>query len=477
MTPVTSLPSEIFDVISEDLGEDDLLALRMTCKTLNAKAREAHLNSIYRCRRVFLIPTSLENLVKISKHSSGVNLRVRHVQISILSPYSRGFRNWLINGPIEMFEQTENGQSAEIESTLVAMEGISAAQSPEVGCREEHKSLLALAFSKFPNLRTLRIGERDGDLVRSEVNLFYPSLGLVPGNYLPRNLVNAGAFLLGSLKGAYEQAWDIAISAVTASGIPTIEIIETMGTPDGGGIVPFGWFSFSPQDLSHFRSAFHNLRSLQITLNVPQAKYENWNSQPLHEWLNVVGTNVVELKLSSDYFAGISLPMVVGLPKLRRLTFEQGYLNLDSLIEFSDRRRDTLEELNFLKCNMENPKKSWFMLMKRLMQGPRRLQRLRFISYKPFDDDMELDLEYILPDLEVRGSLASRESECKVTCPLDEENAEIKFIAKELEAHEGEDGFWESLTDGMWRPENIQGLYDYDDESNDYIIDSDSDLL
>ncbi|KAK6530610.1 hypothetical protein TWF281_007450 [Arthrobotrys megalospora] len=455
MAPVRSLPSEISDAISEELDEDDLLALRMTCRTLNAKAREIHLNFIYRCRRVFLIPTSLENLVKISKHSSGVNLRVRHVQISILSPCSRGSRNWPINWPIEMFEQTENRHTAEIKSTLG---GIQVPSSPCV-------------------LKTSKSSDKDGDLVRSDVNLFHPSLGLAPGKYLLRNLVNAGAFISGSLKGAYEQAWDIAISAVTASGISTIETNETTGTPDGRGIVPFEWFSFSPQDLLPFRSAFHNLRNLEISLNVPQAKYEYWNSQPLYRWFDAVGTSLVELKLSSDYFAGISLPMAVGLPKLRRLTLEQGYLNLDSLTEFSDRCRDTLEELNFLKCNMENPKKSWFMLMKHFMQGPGRLQQLRFISYKPLDDDMELDLEYILPDLEIRGSLASRESECTVTCSLDEENVAIKFIAKELEAHEGEDEFWESLTDGMWRPENTQGLYDYDCESNDYPINSDFGLI
>ncbi|KAF3194323.1 hypothetical protein TWF225_006872 [Orbilia oligospora] len=88
MATIFDLPNELMDEVGIDLDEDDWLALRMTCQKLNDRCREYHLNSKHTHRRVLLVQESMENLAKISQHSSKVNLRVQYLDISCLSPYS-----------------------------------------------------------------------------------------------------------------------------------------------------------------------------------------------------------------------------------------------------------------------------------------------------------------------------------------------------------------------------------------------------
>ncbi|KAF3138188.1 hypothetical protein TWF703_004717 [Orbilia oligospora] len=96
MATIFDLLNELMDEGGIDLNEDYWLALRMTCQKLNDKCREYHLNSKYTHRRALLVQESMENLAKISQHSSKVNLRVQYLDISCLSPYSleHGFYNY-----------------------------------------------------------------------------------------------------------------------------------------------------------------------------------------------------------------------------------------------------------------------------------------------------------------------------------------------------------------------------------------------
>lgn len=141
---------------------------------MNTKFQEAHLNSIFSCRRVFLVPASLENLIKISKHPSGANLRVRKIIISKFIPYvqpqfEQPVREFLKNQRIIADKITETTE-AHLAEICVLHKHI------------QYHVLLTIAFSNLPKIKILSFGaEYIHSLTRSEINLIYPSLQYVPG--------------------------------------------------------------------------------------------------------------------------------------------------------------------------------------------------------------------------------------------------------------------------------------------------------
>ncbi|KAF3181828.1 hypothetical protein TWF132_011638 [Orbilia oligospora] len=180
MATIFDLPNELMDEVGIDLDEDDWLALRMTCQKLNDRCREYHLNSKYTHRRVLLVQESMENLAKISQHSSKVNLRVQYLDISCLSPYSLepGFYNY------------NPWQGCRTSLTDEELKMMAAVQKFD---REHHKQIEGLspdpnimiapliqALQNLPNIQGICFnpGGQGTELTRPEWNLFYPSLAI-----------------------------------------------------------------------------------------------------------------------------------------------------------------------------------------------------------------------------------------------------------------------------------------------------------
>ncbi|KAF3113762.1 hypothetical protein TWF706_009137 [Orbilia oligospora] len=183
MATIFDLLNELMDEGGIDLNEDYWLALRMTCQKLNDKCREYHLNPKYTHRRALLVQESMENLAKISQHSSKVNLRVQYLDISCLSPYSLEHGSYNYN-------PWQGGRTSLTDEELKMMAAVQKFD------REHHKQIegpspdpsimiapLIQALQNLPNLQGICFnpGGQRIELTRPEWNLFHPSLEYGPG--------------------------------------------------------------------------------------------------------------------------------------------------------------------------------------------------------------------------------------------------------------------------------------------------------
>ncbi|KAK6542939.1 hypothetical protein TWF694_006877 [Orbilia ellipsospora] len=478
---LSALPMELLEAISEGLDEDDLLVLRMTCSALNTKLHELHLNSIYNTRRLFLVPTSVENLLKVSK--STMNTRVRQIVISSGTPFEFPFidpddmdeKNYAL--ALKIWEEMRNDEVALMMET----------DSRRLTEFDETGSLLYLAFSNLPNLRKIsfeRSAGSHGDMnsrfmrvKRSEINLFFPGAGLSPGHHMVRGLNGEGIFTLG-----WEQYGDskfvctILHSAMLA-GLPHLEAISDR--PGSRGI-PLRWFDVSPKKLAAYRESFPNLRTLELVINFDKEtnagggimpyQTDRWNKL-FCQWLEVVGSKLELLKLNLFEQSGpADIPFLLsaetGLPNLKSIVMEKAVIDLEDITKFLACCKNNLESLRFADCLFRDPNDDWFQLLQYLKQETPKLQSFAFTLFFEYDAYKRIkDVPFVLPSsFVVQGPWESETTECEINLGFRAPETHSsrwcyktsKVISKELAAHTEHDSFWMSITDGKCAEEAVK---------------------
>ncbi|KAK6522338.1 hypothetical protein TWF281_002904 [Arthrobotrys megalospora] len=311
-----------------------------------------------------MVPASLANLLRISKHPSAVNLRVRQLIVCLETPFP-------VRDPQDVIDTLEG----EIRRMVLEMEKAYDEQIVEVNHMSDSKqelSLLALALSGLPNLRKLVFQSHRGTLSRSELNLFYPSLGFVPGRRIPDPVQNSIAeyFQKEDYYDDYvrEDVWCDTIYIVTIAGSTTIETIKCDDIRSYG--IYLYIFNLPEQRYPMIRSTFSNLRKLHIKVAFNDGEASESESG-IHfcRWLENIGPPLEDLRIvntdgqdSPEFgFAAkveLLLPTATGLPNLKRLELFNMMHNLENLKKFLSYSKQTLQHIQLGRCWLEDCEES-----------------------------------------------------------------------------------------------------------------------
>ncbi|KAF3914358.1 hypothetical protein AA313_de0209277 [Arthrobotrys entomopaga] len=478
--PIFTLSTDLIVQLARELDEDDLLALRTTCKQLNYKAREVHLGSLYHTRSVFFVPASLENLLKVATHPSGVNSRVRHIRICPASPYINPERDVRKKLEEQAKNETPGDEGPMPAGFVLKMYEQSKNEWPEVKYMQTWDlaaNMLAVAFSNLPNIQTIQFDwKKAHSVTRSEFNLLYPSVGLAPGKRLPPDLVNAISTYVIPLDYKHSGYWNIVTNAALIAGLSKLEKISDIGLFGDG--VPLSWFIMPQSRLTKMGAAFSSLRVLHLTFSDgerrnraviinPRPVGVNLSRQTLCKWVESVGSSIEELRLedmtsSARYEDGSPLPV---LSKITKLELVGLALKAESFKELLEASQSSLNDIVFSQCLLENPKVEWVEILRELKAKCPRLTKLSVVMKGQWRRREER-----FPDIEFRGgdqiNLSSEKATCLVT-PGVQERSEFfhrtvhtlqKNLAKLLDQHKEPEQFWDALTDRKWRqwPESSQ---------------------
>ncbi|KAF3901813.1 hypothetical protein AA313_de0206520 [Arthrobotrys entomopaga] len=452
MSSIAAFPAELIDQIASDLTSDDLLAFRMTCKTLNNLTRESHLDSLYRVRTIYPVPASLENLMKISQHPSGANERVRHLIMSVCSPHGDTSRYTAFNMPV----------AGDI-GILKAVKKLSDAHNDESTGTFKNGGqayLLTAALLSLPNICKISF-KTQKTLKRHEFNLLYPSLGFKPGKRLPPTPFYTSAVRLAEVPSACQDWWKSLILAVQTSKLSKLREITGSGYAVAGDI-----FQAIPISAFAIKAPQFSLRILEMEIK-PGTANQDWNSD-FCSWLEIWGANVVELRLKGRFFEStvFCLPENQVLARVRNLRLYDFLFELENIQRFISLSGRGIKELAFEGCHFKDDKNSWFDVLKQVREECTRVQYFSLIPVNRYeegwtdDEDEEEEYgKYVLPVLKVKGLWGLKETMCKPTMEYAEEVTECpiqpKHIGSELDTAATAEGFWDSITDKYWDNPNL----------------------
>ncbi|KAK6522342.1 hypothetical protein TWF281_002908 [Arthrobotrys megalospora] len=475
MATMIDLPNELIDQVGAEFDEDDWLALRLTCQKFNERFREYHLDSKYECRRIFLIRPSVDNLVKIAKHPSGVNLRVRRLDVVPTSPYQqeclldllRRLRldpdgnNHVAKSPESKhqgsFEEHSSSDTEAIRHEIQKFANKDADEfSPTVANISALRLPLMEAFSSLPNIQCIRFHNGYFMNERAEINLFYPTLKFGPGTRIPRRCepIEIDPY------GYHSMGWDTVMSAASAIPRPALEKII--------GHHPFPiscqWFEDLQPSYGNFQSSFPNLLILEFTVDIPLEMKEAWKKN-FSCWLGSIGTKLETLKINGICFVRprdlIPCPETHILSNLRRISLSEVSFDIGNLKAFLSHCKGKLVELVFTHCKMRDIKSDWFEMLKFLRDNFK--LKLFTLELGSCGIGREMgEVEYVLPSLEVLGRWQSDSSVCKVTCKFLDCQTE-KHIWRELDTHDSPDEFWNSISGGSWTDREFLDELDVDE--------------
>ncbi|KAK6539411.1 hypothetical protein TWF694_009636 [Orbilia ellipsospora] len=480
MAKITSLPPELLAHVASYIDDaDDLLSLRLTNCDLNVAARTCHLKALYESVNICIAFRSLENLVEISKHPSGVNRLVRNIKLFSHAPYIRSPPSLKRDGR----RGDEEGFSLAHAVYKASEKKIWQLQRP--GKKEEpvldedmEIGLLTTAFRNFPNLRTLDLDtDNPYPLSRTQFNLFFPSLRMEHGKRIPASFRKAQIACKGIFTYASHYNFMAPMTAAVMSDCSKISTIRQIY--DGILGMQMDWFLWPENQVTKSAPVFTNLKILELTVT-PDLLKGQLNSieinKGFYSWIETVGLKLEQLKVIFQYYGSykdrshdmystaLDIPTTLSLPRLKRLHLDWMVFKVEKMIGFLQNVASTLEELELGFCLTANPKNDWWRLLKALNTGFDKMQKFDvFIT----QEDVSVQ-PFFLPDILVRGNWASRKATCWVRTPTFPSWIEggssnhsrpavetLKNISEELTKNTEEDSFWESMTEGNWKAEHI----------------------
>ncbi|KAF3138187.1 hypothetical protein TWF703_004716 [Orbilia oligospora] len=447
MASIPTLPTELLDQIAnESLDQDDLLALRSTCKILNRKLQEAHLNSIFSCRRVFLIPDSLENLIKISKHPSGANLRVRKIIISKFIPYTKPYpkTEWKYKGL--------NCQKT-ITNTIIKTTDAHSDEVSDFYENNKYVVLLTIAFSNLPNIKALSFEFEDfEDLTRSEINLIYPNLGYGPGVHgdgaSKAHVHDLSRFIAENTSDWYEfeeqsPASEDILSLVLYIAVATgIKGIERIDDADGD------WSGLQKDQivlklsyLKPFVSTFSNLRTLHLTIQIENNSTASFRFK---QWIQAIGLNLEDLRIWNPSYADQSNPPVLlpagKLTKLKIIQFWNFNFEIDDFITFINGSME-LRLLKLERCRFHDQIEDWYRLLRYLRRNHCALRKI--VTHTEFEGN-SFDGTRVT-DLNITSSPGSEETVFQVETRSGRGGFGERTLGLKLDDQQGAVEFWDTI--------------------------------
>ncbi|KAK6358638.1 hypothetical protein TWF730_007961 [Orbilia blumenaviensis] len=244
--------------------------------------------------------------------------------------------------------------------------------------------------------------------------------------------------------------WKPIINAIIESGKTTIEVIK--GPHAAIQMSKFKTIT-TAKLLGNYRTAFCNLRSLEIRTSVqlesPAATAHFWSLiAAMGSKLEDLTVGNTRMSFREDPKPGPSKtyqPKLFALPELKRLKLDGVAISAKDLKALLQNSAG-VEAIDITNCRMPNESVDWFEFLTYLKDH--RFPKLRQLNlamsacYK--------GTSYELPKLRVDGDWVMED--CIVTLPSGKTDDYLfrKNLWNELEAHHDMDGFWDSLTDLKW---------------------------
>ncbi|KAK6527576.1 hypothetical protein TWF694_004560 [Orbilia ellipsospora] len=500
MANIASMPYDVVHEITKLLHDpDDLLALRMTCHALSEKAKERHLTLMYQTRTIYPVLFSYQNLVKISRHPSGVNSRVKHIQFSMSTPCGQ-----IIQSRPQWESSNASSQadgSLEIITTVAKFAKEHGESDPRTTKRLGYYNLLTSAFANLPNLETIGFS-KPKRLTRSEFNLFHPTLRFGPGTRIPKVPFDVGALGIAGYSGGNKSIWKMIMFACHASGMTSLRTIQD---PQTLCSIETSWFESCPMTYLAPSPPNFPLSTLQLKIyfntdlhrrggwckdrsgwgreqresdvdsvdgHDPELRHSPAWSINLCRWFGHFAGFLTELKLTdfntaTRYKIDTLFPVSCMFPMLKKLIINTIPLAFENFKAFLPQTGKNLRELEIIESGICLEQHEWFEIFKIIRDECPQVQVFKFL----LDNDKgtnfgNLKLEenghpplYLLPNIEVIGLWGSGYSKYKIKFGSYESTEEewvigFKDIGKELGALGGE-LFWHSITEGLWRNNRI----------------------
>ncbi|KAK6496125.1 hypothetical protein TWF481_002148 [Arthrobotrys musiformis] len=479
MASLNTLPVELVREIGKYVDEDGLLALRLACKDMNSKMRVLHLDAKFKIRRVFFDPIGLENLLKISQHPSQVNERVRHLIFTASSPYCITNR---YESP--QTTNTDESEGSELDEApplgkidTIFVQAAVAKNIHDLSERYnewERSNLLALAFSNLPKVQSITFENvrKNTYLTRSELNLFFPSVGLKPGIPVLEDLTQIRMY--GELPWGRFHIVEMVLSALLVSGLTSLESLTEEGRCCNRSLrIPLTYFIRPhPHRLSQLMTVFGGLKVLKLctSFNSRIRSTDDHDTGHFTLWLEAVcgGVEILDLGLFAPCTRILNPPM---LPLLKVVAFTKFGFRREDFEAFLLNCKDTLVDLKISGCVIDGRWQDWFYLLRLLQQNVKGLGRFELNNLDgtwtigdgledpdllaSFEDWKDWAGEYsphlLFESLIITGSWGQTSTTCSIE-KIKNMNAVdyhlvIESIETKLEAHNDSNSFWESLVD------------------------------
>ncbi|KAJ6263960.1 hypothetical protein Dda_0097 [Drechslerella dactyloides] len=172
MPGISSLPLEVLFLVTGYLYADDIKALRLTCRDLNGKTAEAHVEELFKCRTYFATVQDLQALLEFTRHPSKAALRLKHLRLDIASPY-------IHIQPRQLLDSLHNGEDGEplrppklFSQTCFAVE----CHNYEGVEQSEDQALVFAAIQNLPNLEIVEFVDRTGAPSDKSLKIHYNTL-------------------------------------------------------------------------------------------------------------------------------------------------------------------------------------------------------------------------------------------------------------------------------------------------------------
>ncbi|KAF3138186.1 hypothetical protein TWF703_004715 [Orbilia oligospora] len=456
MAPITSIPMELLYIIAEKLKSHDIRSLRQTCHNLNAKLREFHYDALYHTQRIFIVPSFLENFIKVAKGRGARHTnRTRELTICLQMPYLSLFRRKYIS-----YAGTASIPFKELRDAQEANRTCSSPQQLE---------LLNTIFSIFQNLRTVTF-DNSPKMVPNylELSLLYPKLRMQE-DVLPLDRVRQPHIgwtnLVDEAHDADNWIWSGTLEAIASAEQSNITTIGFRNRSGATGIRISQFDRMPPSQMVLLKSSFTKLRRLELYVSLDGC-YDD-PCRGFGEWLENIGHQVEELYLSGTgnvYWAKehrkLFLPTSVGLPKLTKLGIDLITLDVDNLQSFL-RHSPGLKVLRMSGCWFQGTPTRRVSTFKLLKFACEELQNLCEFELQLFHSDTNDagTRTYMAPELnalflEVHGFwILEKTCVARLTRSEDDGVAVLDDIAAEIRRHpdmvddERARVFWDSISE------------------------------
>ncbi|KAK6342151.1 hypothetical protein TWF730_001630 [Orbilia blumenaviensis] len=440
MADILSVPLEVLFLIVGHLGADDLKSLRLACRELNGKTAGVHVEALFKCRTYFATIPDLEALLELTRHPSGANLRLKHLQIDVASPYVHIRPNLLLNSLGDDDDEEELRPPKLFNRTCFAYD----CHNFEGLKQSEDQALIFAALQNLPNLEVIEFVDRHGIPSEKALAKHYP-LSAAP-EYKEQFIAFYKDHAVRQRRDRMTILLFYVMAALKHAPCRIKEIL--VDNPRHGYMyTSLGWFDSHRRHISRLAAPLENLKVLEMNLCYPwppedhrdfdefgPIKLTEGELKCLPEFLTNTVPNVEKLRLN---FAEI-LPelntnnlhvwirpegrryeptfflkkMEIKLPRIKRLELIGIPFVPDELIEILLRpHKATLRHLLLEDCVLQETPQCWSTIFS-LLKGELTLETFSFHTKTV---DRRISLVGKMPHLfKVQGHVNDSKHKCEV---------------------------------------------------------------
>ncbi|KAJ6259302.1 hypothetical protein Dda_6202 [Drechslerella dactyloides] len=497
MSRICSFPPELIDLITDSLSEEDILALRQTCKALSLLAHDAYLKAVYQCWSAYLMPSSLTSLVNIVRHRSRVNRYMHHLKIHPTLPRitCRNFGDQVIDGKARVMNHYDFilDEDRDLRHLKLKMMADTQDNQVDIGTYNCLSTHLQMAFASLQTLKTAELVTSQFIMSRVEFNQCYPSARATMAEW-PTTRDMLTRLLMQLPKGGLPpNYWSPFIRSADVTNLSST--LQTLIISGAMGIPP-QWLSDSAdKKLGDNDSLFPALKTLNMGL---AHMYDRQNCQVadlatsnhLTTFFKIIAHNLETLEVRFPaYRAGplsrqasrsplspniprsaSAFPAITTLPHLKSLHIQDARLDIEHVLATLD-SCPSLETFKLLHSRLPDTEISCFRLLKHIRAAnPPTIKNLRLFFNKGANGVPSLAITGTTPwastmepsslDCMVMTPLCTPCTGIWTTSTIPATHISYRNLASELDQTDCPRAFWMSMSNGKWTRDSHVGVHE-----------------